>query len=271
MVVGGRVVRSVPAESTPPAGRVDPDPTATRVAPPEPATSSPSASSPSAAGTDPGLTAARQSDAADVWAIPTIERDTQRPEPSLRPARTHRRRRRVDLTLMVAGGIELGSAIFAYLAIATPWVQAEISADERVSARVAGRLLFRGSDAPGAMAVVVVTALMALLGVLWFWYGLDRGVHVPMFAHPALAVIAGLVGLGIASVARIGYVFWQGPLVQHARQIGASRDAMRHLLELHPPPSIAMHQMTGLLRFTIAMATALGAAIVAWWSQRGRA
>jgi hypothetical protein len=172
---------------------------------------------------------------------------------------------------MITGTLEIGAAVLAYTATTAPWVRAQITPDERLDVNVAGRLLLRGTDGSAATAVFVVSGLLAVLGAMWFWYGLDRGVHLPLFAHPALGVVASVVGAGVALMARLGYLFWQDAFIAHARLVGGTKDAMRQLLSLHPPPSIAMQELSGLFRFGGAMLLALGASLVAWWSQRSRA
>ena len=210
----------------------------------------------------------------DPWVTPAARTDGSAPMvlATPRPVEVSRSTtRRVDSVLMIAGVLALGGAVVAYSSLAMPWVHARLLApEERGPARMVADLTFQGSGSLGGSVGLAVAATLFALGLLWFWYALDRGVNLPTFAHPLIALLAAATGGVVLALSRIGYFFWDDAFVSRSRDVGLSREGMHTLLESRPAPVIEVEQLGGTYRFGLALALALIAATVAWWSQRRR-
>jgi hypothetical protein len=172
---------------------------------------------------------------------------------------------------MFAGLLGLGAAAIVYSSLALPWVRAQVIVVTETSDRkVMADLVFRGSDSFAGKLGLGIAVAFAVMGLLWFWYGLDRGVHIPVFASPSLGMLVAVVGGIVAVFARMGYFFWDDAFVEYARKAGMSKEAMRSLLDQRPTPLLEVQALTGSSRFTIGIGLAALAALIAWWSQRRR-
>lgn len=176
--------------------------------------------------------------------------------------------RRTDGTLMVASVIVLIGAVVAYSSASLPWIRARLSTHDGVPV---ARLTFRGADTfAGPMALGVAVALL-LLGLVWFWNALDGGAGVPRLAHPAMALLACVIGVTALAVMGLVWTLWDEAFVARARESGMTKAAMRALLGSRPAPTIAVERLSGAYRFGAAVLLALVAGTIAWWSQRRRA
>jgi hypothetical protein len=131
-------------------------------------------------------------------------------------------------------------------------------------------LSLTAQDSLAARIGLGLAIAFAVWGVLWFWYSLDRGAALPSFAHPGWAALGAVAGLAVAVFARIGYLFWDNGLIQHAREAGLTREEMQDILAQRPAPTIEVEILEALARFSVVMALALAAALVAWWAVRRR-
>lgn len=211
---------------------------------------------------------------ADPWATPSERSATTDAAQPIAPAPvvTARSPRRVDLALVPAGALALAAAAVAATSLSLPWVTATLSTTgPRGKLREVAALPFFADDAIARHLVLGVAVVVGLLGLLWFWYGLDRGVQLPVFAHPGLAALAGVVGWGTVGLTRLGAFFWQSGFVAHAREAGLTKEAMRALLDDHETRVMAFSAEAGTGRFALAASLALLAGLLAWWSQRERA
>ncbi|MGZ8513211.1 MAG: hypothetical protein ACXWWL_07210 [Candidatus Limnocylindria bacterium] len=210
----------------------------------------------------------------DPWVTPSVRADGHAPLTMLAeapPRSVPARSRQLDARLMAAGVLAIAAAVAAYSAPSLPWVAGRVFVlGQRSNARLTAELTFRASDSLAAPFALGVAAGMALLGLLWFWYGMDRGTYLPAIAHPALAAVAGMVALGTLAASKLGSFFWQDAFLTHARDAGLTKEAMRTLLEGQPAPVIELEQLSGMVRFAAAAALALVAGLVAWWSQHRR-
>jgi hypothetical protein len=203
----------------------------------------------------------------DVWAVSAPRVRPHRPPPT--GSRTGGASiRRTDLPLMAAGVLAAAAGALAYSALAVPWVHARIS--DATGSHLAAEITLRGSDSIAGRAGVGIAIALGLLGLVWFWYGLDRGVGVPAIAHPASALIVALIAGIVVIFAAIGYLFWNDALVASAREAGMTKRAMRDLLDARPAPTIAIERLAGVLRFAAAAGLALLAGAVAWRAERRR-
>lgn len=180
-------------------------------------------------------------------------------------------RRRADRHLLVGGLLGLAAAVVTYTSLPLAWVTVSITTvDDRLRPHVVAELTFRGSDAFAGKIGLGIAAALAVLGLVWFWYGLDRGATLPRFASPWYVVLAAAVGSIVVAFAQFGFFFWDDAFVAHAREAGMTRKAMRTLLDAHPAPIVEVQQLSGVVRFAAGTALALVAGLVALWSQRRR-
>ena len=210
--------------------------------------------------------------AADLWATPPAGVGAQRRPPlgsRIEAASSPVRIRQTDPLLMVGGVLAAAAGAVTYSSLSAPWAHARIS-DASASTNLVAEMTFRGSDSIAGRVGLVLAIALGLLGLLWFWYGLDGGVRVPAIAHPASALIAACVAGVLVAFAGIGYFFWNDAFVGYARDAGMTRRAMRDLLDAQPSPTITVERLGGVLRFGAAAGLAALAGVVAWWSQPRR-
>lgn len=193
------------------------------------------------------------------------------PVPGAAPGLRARAPRRVDPELLVAGALALASAAVALTSLSLPWVTGTLATKgPRDELRQVAELPFFADDALVRNVVLGLALVVGVLGLLWFWYGLDRGVRLPLLAHPSLALLAGLLGWGLVVIARIGALVWETGFLAHARDAGLTREAMRALLEDRNRRVMTFVADVGATRFAIAASIALLAGLLAWWTQRER-
>ena len=51
--------------------------------------------------------------------------------------------------------------------------------------------------------------MLASFGVLWFFYGFQRGWSMPAILNPALAILVTIAGLGVAGLSSMVWFVWQ--------------------------------------------------------------
>lgn len=218
--------------------------------------------------------------AGDLWVTPSTRQDAGAsplapPPPTIlrgpaRPPAGRDRQQGVDLPLMASGLLLLACGAVTYLSLSMRWVQVRVLTE------------LGGSPAPRKVADLGLTAedslawriglglavAFAVWGILWFWSALDRGSSLPRLARPGPAILVAAAGLAVAVLARIGSLFWDQGLVEHARRAGLTREQMQELLAQRPAPTIEVEVLEGLFRYGLVMTLALCAAIVAWWAVR---
>lgn len=191
--------------------------------------------------------------------------------PATVPRARARAPRRVDLALLAAGVVALASAAVALTSLSLPWVTGTLAAKgPRDKLRQIAELPFFADDALVRNAVLGLALVAGALGLLWFWYGLDRGVQLPLLAHPGLALLAGVLGWGLIGITRLGAIVWQTGFLAHAREAGLTKEAMRALLDDRSRRVMTFAAEAGTTRFAIGASLALLAGLLAWWSQRER-
>jgi len=210
----------------------------------------------------------------DPWVTPSLRADGHSPLPlpaEPDPRSDLQKTRRPDARLMAAGGLAIASAAAAYTALSLPWVTGRVVViGQRSNARLVADMTFRASASLAGPIAIGVAALTAILGILWFWYGTDRWAHLPMVASPGLAMLAGVVALGVLVTSKVGQFLWHEAFIANAHDAGLTKEGMRTLLEHEPPPTIELDPRGGMVRFAVAAVLAMLAAGVAWWSQRRR-
>jgi hypothetical protein len=211
----------------------------------------------------------------DPWVTPSVRADALVPLPQsallASTAAPVTATRRVNKGLMVAGVLAVASSVAAITSMSLPWVTGTVWATgNHPNPRFVAELTFAASDGFVGRVVPAVAVVTGLLGLLWFWYGLDRGVHLPWFAHPGVALGAGSVAWAALATARLGTFAWGPAFVSHAREADVGRRVMRTLLQDAAAHRVELAQQQGMVRFAVAASLALLAGIVAWWSQRAR-
>jgi hypothetical protein len=173
---------------------------------------------------------------------------------------------------MASGLLLLVSAAVTYISLSMPWVQLRLftNPEGALTPKEVADLSLTAHDSLAARIGLGLAIAFAAWGILWFWSSLDHGAASPSFAHPGWATLGAVAGLAVAVYARVGYLFWDNGLVQHARQAGLTREEMQDLLAQRPAPTIEIEVLEALHRFSVVMTLALAAALVAWWAVRRR-
>lgn len=212
---------------------------------------------------------------ADPWGAPSVRaeervRRSMRAIPSTTSAGSARVRH-IDPALVLGGVLAIAGAAASASSIALPWVLGRLTViGQRGTTRVVTELSFEASDSVAHAIVLGVAVGAGLLGLLWFWYGLDRGAHLPGFAHPGLGVLASAAAWATVGASRLGAFFWEDAFVARARDAGLTKDAMRAVLEDTDARILAFQQQAGMTRLMLSAGLVLAAAVVAWCSQRDR-
>lgn len=218
----------------------------------------------------------REHPARDPWVTPSVRADALVHLPATAPiasaALPVARTRRANGLLVVASLLAVASAIASATAMSLPWVAGSLwVVGDRPSPKLVAELTFVASDGFAGRVVVVVAIVLGLLGLVWFWYAMDRGVNLPALAHPGFALAAGAAAWGTLATARLGSFFWEPAFVSHAREAGTTKGVMRAILEEPAARRLELIPQTGMVRFGVASALAVVAGVVALWSQRARA
>ena len=235
----------------------------------------PAAPAPAPVQTPAARPATSHAPAADPWVTPSVRADGHSPLPMPQttpsPPLGSTSTRRPDHALLVAGVLAIAAAVAAYTALSLSWVTGRVSSiGTRGGVHPVADLTFRASDSFGGMIALAIAVVMTLLGLLWFWYGLDRAMRLPVFVHPAAAVVAGLVGGATIGASKLGSVFWEGAFVAHAREAGLTRESMQALLDDRTKTLVEIEQLSGSQRFGVAAGLAVVAGLAALWSQQRR-
>ena len=205
----------------------------------------------------------------EPWAVPGVR--APRP-PAPEPPAAHASADgtpRPNRPLMMSGVLAAAAGALAYSSLSIPWVHARIS-DAGAGASFVAELTLRGSDSIAGQAGLILAIALGLLGLLWFWYGLDQNAHLPAIAHPAWVLVVGLLALGVLTFAAIGTSAWRDAFVTYADDAGLDERAMQELLAARSSAVIVVERVGGVLRFGAAASLALLAGALAWWAERRR-
>lgn len=176
----------------------------------------------------------------------------------------------MDGRLLWAAVLAVATAVIAVSALSLPWVHATVTiAGERRSRTIAD-LTLRAFDSYGGTLAIVVAAAMALLGLLWFWYGMDVTNRLPPFAHPMIAIVVGVAGWAAIGASMLGSFFWERGLVASAPETGVSSATMQAVLDDVSRRVVEIERLAGCQRFGVAATAAVVAGVVGLWSQRPR-
>src|SRR5262245_43584735 len=102
-----------------------------------------------------------------------------------------------DMWMLWAGMAAAAAGILAYLAINQPWAHLTITQPATETAEaVVTDVTVRAQSAFVGTAGTVLAIALTVFGVLWFFYGFQRGWSIPGILSPALAILVSRVGSG---------------------------------------------------------------------------
>ena len=176
-----------------------------------------------------------------------------------------------DMWMLWGGMAAAAAGILAFLAMKEPWAHLTITAaaTDTTEALVAD-VTVNASSAFVGKAGAVMAIVLAVYGVLWFFYGLQRGWSIPGLLSPAIAILVTVAGLGMTLFASMVWFVWQDSMVLRAKSAGLTATDMRAILEHQPVPIVEIERLPGMVSFGGMMALGLFAACLAWWAYRRR-
>jgi hypothetical protein len=173
--------------------------------------------------------------------------------------------------MLLGGVMALVAGVIAYLAIERPWVdlsitQTDIDGQELLSTA----LSLRGKTAFVGTAGVWLAVALAAFGLVWFFYGFQRGWTMPAALNPAFGFLVATAGLISTILASTVWFVWEDAMVTRARAAGLTPEAMKELLDLQPAPLVAIQRLQGLVTFGLMMGLGFLASALAWYAYRRR-
>lgn len=213
-----------------------------------------------------------------AWATPST-RAAGRPPTNSGPDRValralpaeRRPSERLDPALLLAAIVAVGVAVLAWQAAATPWVTLTLSdTADRLNPELVGRLTLPGSAALVGTIGRVLAAALCVQGLLWLFYGWDRGSTMPWFTSPAIAIVVAIAAVaGVLLSSELWFV-WEDAAIEKARSIGMSVVELREFLDRQPAPLVEIERLEGLFRFGALMGGGFLSACTAFWASRRR-
>jgi len=230
---------------------------------PDPATST----------TPPGAAALATKAPPSVWApLPQPARSApSTPDLTARRALPSRRSWGPDPLMLLAGLEAMGAGVLAFLAVKDPWVHLTVTRPlTDFDPGLVVTLTVRGKAAFVGTAGTALAATLAVMGVLWFFYGFQRGWTMPGILNPALGIIVVSTGLFATVLASMVWFVWQDAMILRAKAARISTDAMRELVHLEPAPLVQIGRLSGLMTFGGMMLVGLLASCLGWYAYRRR-
>jgi len=176
-----------------------------------------------------------------------------------------------DMWMLWAGMAAAAAGILAYLAIDQPWAHLHITAAATdTTDAVIADVTVRARSAFVGTAGTVLAIVLSVYGVLWFFYGFQRGWSIPGVLSPAVAILATLAGLGMTFLSSMVWFVWEDSMVLRAKTAGLTPSDMKALLDRQPVPIVVIERLPGMLSFGGMMALGLFASCLAWWAYRRR-
>ena len=240
-----------------------------------PAAFGPSAKAPATAGVWGGTATAAVSTAAPTTShvgrapvapgrSPIVDRAPRRALPT-------RRAWGPDPILLLAGLVAMAAGALAYLAIKEPWVHLTVTrAATDTDPALVATLSLRGKGAFVGTAGTGLAIALAALGLVWFFYGFQRGWTMPGIVNPGLGLLVTTAGLIAAVLSAMVWFVWEDAMVLRAKAAGMSMEAMKKLLDLQPAPLVQIQRLSGLLTFGGMMLLGLLASCLGWVAYRRR-
>ena len=207
----------------------------------------------------------------DAWANPAPPTSPLSNVTAHRASPNSRRVFGPDMWMLWAGMAAAAAGILAFLAVKEPWAHLTITqtATELQDALVVD-VTVRGSAAFVGTAGTVLAVLLASAGLLWFFYGFQRGWSMPGILNPALAILVTIAGLGVAGLSSMVWFVWQDAMIARAEAVGLTPREMTQLLDQQPIPIVVIERLPGLISFAGMMVLGLFASCLGWWAYRRR-
>lgn len=176
-----------------------------------------------------------------------------------------------DMWMLWAGMAATVAGILAFFAVKEPWAHLTITqpATATVEALVVD-VTVRGHTAFVGTAGTVLAVVLAAFGLLWFFYGFQRGWSMPGILNPALAILVSLAGLASALLASEVWFVWRDAAIGRAKAVGLTTREMTQLLDQQPIPIVVIERLPGMVSFGGMMALGLLASCLGWWAYRRR-
>jgi hypothetical protein len=173
--------------------------------------------------------------------------------------------------MLWAGMAATVAGIFAFLAVKEPWAHLTITqpATDTIDAVVV-EVTVRGHAAFVGTVGTVLSVMLAASGLMWFFYGFQRGWSIPGILNPALSILVTVAGLGVALLSSMVWFAWQDAMIARAENVGFTTREMTQLLDQQPIPIVVIERLPGLISFGGMMALGLFASCLGWWSYRRR-
>ena len=176
-----------------------------------------------------------------------------------------------DALMLLAGMVAIGAGVFAYLAVKEPWVRLTISRSaENADLEFVASLSMRAKTALIGTGATGLAIAVAVLGLAWFFYGLQRGWTMPGPVNPAFGMVVAIVGLLATVLSSTVWFVWEDALVLRAKVAGLSTQAMKDLLDQQPPPLVQIQRLSGLMMFGGMMVLGFLASCLGWYAYRRR-
>lgn len=173
--------------------------------------------------------------------------------------------------MLLAGLAALAAGVLAYLAVKEPWVHLTVTrlATDTEPALVA-TLSLRAKAAFVGTAGTGLGVMLAALGLVWFFYGFQRGWTMPGVVNPALGLLVTTAGLIATVLSAMVWFVWEDAMIMRAKAADLSTEAMRELLDQQPAPLVQIERLSGLLTFGGMMLVGLLASCLGWYAYRRR-
>jgi hypothetical protein len=173
--------------------------------------------------------------------------------------------------MLLAGIMAAAAGAIAYLTVEHPWVHLDITrAETDHEEALITALSLRGKAAfVGTAGVWLAVALMAF-GLVWFFYGFQRGWTMPGVTNPALGFLVTTAGIISTVLASMVWFVWEDAMVAHARAAGLTKEAMQELVDLQPAPLVEIERLPGLATFGLMMGLGFLASAIGWYAYRRR-
>jgi hypothetical protein len=173
--------------------------------------------------------------------------------------------------MLWAGMAATVAGILAFLAVKEPWAHLTITqpATDTIDAVVV-EVTVRGHAAFVGTVGTVLSVMLAASGLMWFFYGFQRGWSMPGILNPALSILVTVAGLGVALLSSMVWFVWQDAMIARAENVGFTTREMTQLLDQQPIPIVVIERLPGLISFGGMMALGLFASCLGWWAYRRR-
>jgi hypothetical protein len=176
-----------------------------------------------------------------------------------------------DAFLLLAGMLAVAAGGLAYLAISEPWVHLTVTrAAENADSPLVLTMSLRGRAAFVGTAAMAISGLLAVLGLVWFLYGFQRGWTMPGLANPAFGLLVTTAGLLATGLSAMVWFVWKDAMVLKAKSAGMTMQAMKRLVEQQPSPLVQIGRLSGLMTFGGMMLLGLLASCLGWYAHQRR-